>query len=54
MKKVKLYLLVFRQRPDNSFSVILMPRLEIDYRLDFDDPSPVCGPLVRFVGDLDA
>jgi hypothetical protein len=52
MKKVKLYLLAFRQRSDNSFSVVPDARLEFDYRLDFDDPSPVCGPLVCFVGDI--
>ena len=53
MKKVKLYLLAFRQRPDNSFSVVPDARLDFDYRVDFDDPSPMTGPLVRVVGDLD-
>jgi hypothetical protein len=53
MKKVKLYLLAFRQRPDNTFSVVPDARLDFDYRLNFDDPAPVNGPLIRVIGDLD-
>lgn len=53
MKKVKLYMLAFRQRPDNTFSVVPDQRLDFEYRLDFDDPAPVCGPLIKVVGDLD-
>jgi hypothetical protein len=53
MKKVKLYLLGFRQRTDNTFSVVRDVSLDFDYRLDFDDPAPVTGPLIKVVGDLD-
>jgi hypothetical protein len=53
MKKLKLYLLAFRQRPDNTFSVVPDARLDYDYRMDFDDPRPFDGPLIRFVGDID-
>lgn len=52
-KKVKLYLLAFQQRPDNSFSVVPDAKPDFEYRLDFDDPMPACGPLIKVVGDLD-
>jgi hypothetical protein len=53
MKRLKFHLLAFRQRPDNSFSVVPDARLKFDYRLDFDRSRPFEGPLIRFLGDMD-
>ena len=53
MKKLSFQLLVYRQRPDNSFSAVADHRQKADYRLNLDIPLPVSGPIITFAGDLD-
>jgi len=53
IKKVSPYLLAYRQRPDNSFSVAPDSRLKFDHRLDLDRPDPSPRPLFWVIADLD-
>jgi len=53
IKKVSPYLLAYRQRPDNSFSVAPDARLQFDHRLDLDRPDPSPRPLFWVIEDLD-
>lgn len=51
IKKVSPYLLAYRQRPDNSFSIAPDARLKFDHRLDLDRPDPAPRPLIWVIGD---
>lgn len=53
MKRLGLHLVAYRQRTDNSFSVVADARESFDYKLDLDMPRPVVGPIALFGGDLD-
>lgn len=52
MKKLNPYLLAFRQRPNNSFSVAPDARLKFEYRLDLDMLTRDGPPLFWPAGDL--
>jgi len=52
VKSVNIYLLAYRQRPDNSFGPDADERLKISCRLETETPDLLGRVPVRFVGDL--
>jgi len=54
VKNVNVYLLAYRQRPDNSFGKDPDARLKISCRLDTESPDILSRVPVRFADDLNA
>jgi len=54
VKNANLYLLAYRQRPDNSFGENADERLKIDCRLDTESPELLSRVPARFVDDLNS
>jgi len=54
VKNANLYLLAYRQRPDNSFGEDADERLKVDCRLDTESPDLLSRVPARFVGDLNS
>lgn len=54
VKNVNVYLLVYRQRPDNSFGEDPDARSKVSCRLDTDSPDILSRVPIRFADDLNA